>query len=164
MLLVILHSCLVCRAECIPSCIPESQGRKNAVVPPDDVILTKRMAAHHKIFLLLALPDISLDSPRVLLRTCKIFSSSLKYILLTCAHFILISSGSLVINFKSFSFSRSRIVHSFSLACAIIFSTLFSGVTNYKSTQLTLRLLMSYIYGAPILDVSRSHTTTHHSR
>ena len=28
---------------------------------------------------------------------------------------------------------------------------------------LTLRLLMSYIYGAPILDVSRSHTTTHHS-
>ena len=30
--------------------------------------------------------------------------------------------------------------------------------------MLTLRLLMSYIYGAPILDVSRSHTTTHHSR
>jgi hypothetical protein len=33
---------------------------------------------------------------------------------------------------------------------------LFSG--------LTLRLLMSYIYGAPNLDVSRSHTTTQHSR
>jgi len=30
--------------------------------------------------------------------------------------------------------------------------------------HLTLRLLMSYIYGAPILDVSRSHTTTQHSR
>jgi len=30
--------------------------------------------------------------------------------------------------------------------------------------HLTLRRLMSYIYGAPILDVSRSHTTTHHSR
>ena len=29
---------------------------------------------------------------------------------------------------------------------------------------LTLRRLMSYIYGAPILDVSRSHTTTRHSR
>jgi hypothetical protein len=29
---------------------------------------------------------------------------------------------------------------------------------------LTLRLLMSYIYGAPILDVSRSHTTTQHIR
>ena len=26
---------------------------------------------------------------------------------------------------------------------------------------LTLRLLTSYIYGAPILDVSRSHTTQH---
>ena len=33
-----------------------------------------------------------------------------------------------------------------------------------KRGNLTLRLLMSYIYGAPILDVSRSHTTTHHSR
>ena len=30
--------------------------------------------------------------------------------------------------------------------------------------KLTFRLLMSYIYGAPILDVSRSHTTTQHSR
>ena len=29
---------------------------------------------------------------------------------------------------------------------------------------LTLRRLMSYIYGAPILDVSRSHTTTQHGR
>ena len=31
-------------------------------------------------------------------------------------------------------------------------------------SNLTLRRLMSYIYGAPILDVSRSHTTTQHSR
>ena len=30
--------------------------------------------------------------------------------------------------------------------------------------SLTLRRLMSYIYEAPILDVSRSHTTTQHSR
>jgi len=30
---------------------------------------------------------------------------------------------------------------------------------NYFSQILTLRRLMSYIYGAPILDVSRSHTT-----
>jgi len=30
--------------------------------------------------------------------------------------------------------------------------------------RLTLRRLMSNIYGAPILDVSRSHTTTQHSR
>ena len=33
-----------------------------------------------------------------------------------------------------------------------------------RSAHLTLRRLMSYIYGAPILDVSRSHTTTQHSR
>ena len=32
------------------------------------------------------------------------------------------------------------------------------------SCHLTLRLLMSYIYGAHILDVSRSHTRTQHSR
>jgi len=32
------------------------------------------------------------------------------------------------------------------------------------ATVLTFRLLMSYVYGAPILDVSRSHTTTQHSR
>jgi hypothetical protein len=38
-----------------------------------------------------------------------------------------------------------------------IFVLLFSGC-------LTLRSLTLYIYGAPILDVSRSHTTTQHSR
>ena len=37
--------------------------------------------------------------------------------------------------------------------------------TSYlQQCLLTLRLLMSCMYGAPILDVSRSHTTTHHSR
>ena len=36
--------------------------------------------------------------------------------------------------------------------------------THTNRTGLTLRRLMSYIYGAPILDVSRSHTTTQHSR
>ena len=35
---------------------------------------------------------------------------------------------------------------------------------NQDMQTLTLRWLMSYIYGAPILDVSRSHTTTQHSR
>ena len=38
----------------------------------------------------------------------------------------------------------------------------------FFKVHLTLKLLMSYIYiyiyGAPILDVSRSHTTTQHSR
>ena len=35
---------------------------------------------------------------------------------------------------------------------------------NISLRYLTLRLLMLYIYGALILDVSRSHTTTQHSR
>ena len=44
----------------------------------------------------------------------------------------------------------------------------FLHVTRVRVKLLNLRLLMSYIYiyiyGAPILDVPRSHTTTHHSR
>ena len=35
---------------------------------------------------------------------------------------------------------------------------------KFITCRLTLRWLMSYIYGAPVLDVSRSHTTTQHSR
>jgi len=37
-------------------------------------------------------------------------------------------------------------------------------ITENTVSVLTLRRLMSYIYGAPILDVSRSHTTTQHSQ
>jgi len=37
-------------------------------------------------------------------------------------------------------------------------------VTFQHVPILTLRSLTLYIYGAPILDVSRSHTTTQHSR
>ena len=40
----------------------------------------------------------------------------------------------------------------------------FLHISNIRVKLLTFRLLMSYIYGAPILDVSRSHTTTQHSR
>ena len=40
----------------------------------------------------------------------------------------------------------------------------FLHVSRIRFKSLTIRLQTSYIYGAPILDVSRSHTTTHHSR
>jgi len=40
----------------------------------------------------------------------------------------------------------------------------FLRVSRIRFKSLTLRLLMSCIYGAPILDVSRSHTTTQHIR
>ena len=40
----------------------------------------------------------------------------------------------------------------------------FLHVSRIRVKFLTFRLLMLYIYGAPILDVSRSHTTTQHSR
>jgi len=40
----------------------------------------------------------------------------------------------------------------------------FLHVSRIMVKSLRLRLPMSHIYGAPILDVSRSHTTTQHSR
>ena len=40
----------------------------------------------------------------------------------------------------------------------------FLHISRIRVKLLTFRLLMSYKYGAPILDVSRSHTTTQHSR
>ena len=52
------------------------------------------------------------------------------------------------------------------LSVRVLFDLRVSTVTLERKNlhTLTLRLLMSYIYGAPILDVSRSHTTTQHSR
>jgi len=47
---------------------------------------------------------------------------------------------------------------------ALLGSHHFLHVSRIRVKSLTLRRLMSYIYGAPILDVSRSHTTTQHSR
>ena len=49
---------------------------------------------------------------------------------------------------------------------ALLRAHYFLHVSRIRVKSLTIRLLMSYIYiyGAPILDVSRSHTTTHHSR
>jgi len=42
----------------------------------------------------------------------------------------------------------------------------FLHVSRIRVKLLIFRILMSYIYiyGAPILDVSRSHTTTQHTR
>ena len=40
----------------------------------------------------------------------------------------------------------------------------FLHVSRIRVKLLTFRQLMSHIYGAPILDVSRSHTTTQHSQ
>jgi len=47
---------------------------------------------------------------------------------------------------------------------ALLGAHYFLHVSRIRVKSLTLRQLMSYIYGAPVLDVSRSHTTTHHSR
>jgi len=56
------------------------------------------------------------------------------------------------------SWDKWRFIYDFDLNGGII------KELRAKCRDLTLRRLMSYIYGAPILDVSRSHTTTQHSR
>ena len=56
----------------------------------------------------------------------------------------------------------SGVTHPSSGALKTVSAT--SGISHAVKYRLTLRRLMSYIYGAPILDVSRSHTTTQHSR
>jgi len=47
---------------------------------------------------------------------------------------------------------------------ALLGSHHFLHVSRIRVKLLTFRRLMSNIYGAPILDVSRSDTTTQHSR
>jgi hypothetical protein len=47
---------------------------------------------------------------------------------------------------------------------ALLGANHFLHVSRIRVRLLTFRLLTSYIYGAPIIDVSRSHTTTQHSR
>jgi len=81
-----------------------------------------------------------------------------------------------IINFDTllhlvgFFFMNCTMMHgSTNIKCKYIRSVYVSAVSRkrrYHDTWrgLTLRRLMSYIYGAPILDVSRSHTTTQHSR
>jgi len=47
---------------------------------------------------------------------------------------------------------------------ALLGAPYFLHISRIRVKSLTFRRLMSYTYGAPILDVSRSHTTTQHSR
>ena len=86
----------------------------------------------------------------------------------------------LLVLFSAFVVWTTKINRQLTLSIHILSSHFFLLSLHYKCpsssnafnlasfslpvTNLTLRRLMSYIYGAPILDVSRSHTTTQHSR
>ena len=82
---------------------------------------------------------------------------------------------------KDYELRRLYSIGSYSIVAVVMFNPLkpelnpicyllallahhFLHVSRIRVKSLTLRLVMSYIYGAPILDVSRSHTTTQHSR
>jgi len=56
-------------------------------------------------------------------------------------------------------------VYSLKYTACIVYPSCYVVICGLSDSKyLTLRLLISYIYGAPILDVSRSHTTTQQSR
>ena len=87
---------------------------------------------------------------------------------------ILVSSLMRVVNIAAFVTSWSLVQRSLNplnpelnpicYLLALLGAHHFSYVSRIRVKLLTFRLLISYIYGAPILDVSRSHTTTQHSR
>jgi uncharacterized membrane protein AbrB (regulator of aidB expression) len=97
--------------------------------------------------ILSAVIESSLELPRIISIAQAIFTEITYNISFTYTHEML-GSDSL------FSILFSDMVY--------IFLNLF--IAYLKQTILTLRSLTLYIYGAPILDVSRSHTTTQHSR
>jgi len=78
------------------------------------------------------------------------------------------ANSSLLIFIVITIFGCLYITHSLSLFQILCLFCTFSGpyvvLSISCSHVLTLRSLTLYIYGAPILDVSRSHTTTQHSR
>jgi len=70
-----------------------------------------------------------------------------------------------ITNFTSFAFNPlNPELNPICYLLALLGAHHFLHVSRIRVKLLTFRLLMSYIYGAPILDVSRSHTTTQHSR
>ena len=96
----------------------------------------------------------------------------------TPKHCIRLSSPPYVLHATSILFSQKTYlaltfdndqhdVQIFNTFITILYMYMFRAISCSSSggqIVLILRLLMSYIYGAPILDVSRSYTTTQHSR
>ena len=74
------------------------------------------------------------------------------------------SYQTLRISSKKLGVTALHVAAYFGQAGAYICSGKVDRLEHVLYYLLTLRRLMSYIYGAPILDVSRSHTTTQHSR
>ena len=88
------------------------------------------------------------------LTSCKLFS----YRKVHWSLFFLMSLSSAVVN------PLNPELNPICYLLALLGAHHFLHVSKIKVKLLPFRLLMSYIYGAPILDVSRSHTTTQHSR
>ena len=94
----------------------------------------------------------------------RIWKKNLQNVNLLCwtalpAHKLRIAKGN-VVKFSPLNAELNPICY----LLALLGAHHFLHVSRIRIKSLTLRQLMSYMYGAPILDVSRSHTTTHHSR
>jgi len=86
---------------------------------------------------------------------------TLKQMAEACIHFATVLTGmNEVISFNPLNAELNPICY----LLALLGAHHFLHVSGIRVKSLALRLLMSYIYGAPILDVSRSHTMTHHIR
>jgi len=84
-----------------------------------------------------------------------------------CAAPIFNTNRNTVLNSECYQFKVNPLKPELNPICyllALLGAHHFLHVSRIRVKLLTFRLLMSYIYGAPILDVSRSHTTTQRSR
>ena len=89
-----------------------------------------------------------------LIRLFRSYGTSI--VAMSYTRFVPLLETAMLVNINTF-------IHYRCSQAANIFAGLYI-ICNKPYPYLTLRSLTLYIYGAPILDVSRSHTTTQHSR
>ena len=95
--------------------------------------------------------------------SCWLFLNNLYYDARICEHQITLHVLQVKSKVSSFNPLKPEL-NSICYLLALLGAHHFLHVSRIRVKLLTFRLLMSYIYGAPIPDVSRSHTTTQHSR
>ena len=94
---------------------------------------------------------------------CTVLQTSL--ILIVSSRILFVSSTLCIIGVGHFGFNPlNPELNPICYLLALLGAHHFLHVSRIRFKLLTFRRLMSYVYGAPILDVSRSHTTTQHSR
>ena len=102
----------------------------------------------------------NLTSQKLLVYWLKIFFTTLRYKYIHFTVTVLITAPFYSCPFNPLKPELNPICY----LLALLGAHHFLHVSRIRVKLLTFRLLMSYVYGSPILDVSRSHTMTQHSR